>query len=227
VPAGDKYTWAERFKSLGGVWPIGLVFLFVIGGIFGGIFTPTEAAAMGACFVAIIAIVTRRINFQALVKSVEESLVTTGTIFLILIGSIVFARFIAVTQAPQNIADFLLSLEIGRFGILAIIIVFYLILGCFMEAMAIILITVPIFLPAIQQLGFDPIWFGVVVVMVTELALITPPFGLNVFVILGVVPGLKLKTIYTGLVPFIFTDIIRLIIIIAFPILVLYLPSKM
>lgn len=227
VPSGEKYSWKERFASLGAVWPISLVFVFVIGGIFIGIFTPAEAAAMGACSVAIIGIVTRKLTMETIISSVKESLITTGGLFIIVIGSLVFARFIAITQFPNAVADTLLSLNLGRHGVLAVMVLFYLVLGFFMEAMAMILITVPIFLSTILQLGFDPIWFGIIIVMVTELALITPPFGLNVFVILGVAPELNLKTIYSGVMPFILTDILRLIILIMFPILVLYLPNQM
>ena len=144
-----------------------------------------------------------------------------------LIGAILFARFLTITQFPQQVAETLLSLDLGRYGTLALIILFYVILGCFMEAMAIILLTVPVFFPSIVGLGFDPIWFGVIVVMVTELGLITPPFGLNVFVIKGEAPNVPLKSIYAGVTPYIASDLVRLVVLIAFPIIVLWLPNQM
>ena len=208
VPTGQRRDWAERWASLRNVWPVALVFIFVLGGIYGGFFTPTEAATMGAAIVAIIAFASGRMNWRSFFSCVSDSLVTTGSLFLILIGAILFARFLTITQFPQNIADIMVGLQLGTYGTLALIILFYIVLGCFMDSLAIILITVPIFFPTVTQLGFDPIWFGVIVVMVTELGLITPPFGLNVFVIKAEAPDVALKTIYAGVTPFILADLV-------------------
>ena len=227
VPAGSRTDWRTRFASLRTVWPVVAVFAFVIGGIYGGIFTPTEAAAMGAAAVGILAFAIGRMSFGRLFNCLRESLITTGALFVVLIGAILFARFLTITQFPQQVAEALISLDLGRYGTLALIILFYVILGCFMEAMAIILLTVPVFFASIVSLGFDPIWFGVIVVTVTELGLITPPFGLNVFVIKGEAPDVPLKSIYAGVTPYIASDLVRLVILVAFPIIVLWLPNQM
>ena len=144
-----------------------------------------------------------------------------------LIGALLFGYFLTVTQTPQKVTEFLTGLGLGRYGVLALIMLMYLVLGCLMDAMAMIILTVPIMFPVVTALGFDPIWFGIIIVMTVELGLIHPPVGMNVFVIKSVVPDVSFTTIFKGVIPFIITDIIRLIILIAFPILALYLPSKM
>lgn len=227
VPAGDRTDWPARFSTLKPIWPVVFVFCFVIGGIYGGLFTPTEAAAMGAAAVGLVAACIGRLPLSRLMGCLREALITTGALFVILIGAILYARFLTITQFPQEVAEMLTSLNLGRYGTLLLIILFYLVLGCFMDAMAIILLTVPVFHPAILALGFDPIWFGVIVVVVTELGLITPPFGMNVFVIKGEAPTVALKSIYAGVMPFIAADIVRLILLVAFPMIILWLPNQM
>ncbi|HEY4773304.1 MAG TPA: TRAP transporter large permease subunit, partial [Xanthobacteraceae bacterium] len=152
---------------------------------------------------------------------------TTAAVFTVLIGGILFGYFLTVTQTPQKVTEFLTGLGIGKYGILAVLMVLYLVLGCLMDALAMVILTVPIIFPVIIHLGFDPIWFGVIIVMTVELALITPPVGMNVFVIKSVVEEVKISTIFYGVLPFIITDILRLIILIVFPGIALYLPSKM
>jgi TRAP-type C4-dicarboxylate transport system permease large subunit len=152
---------------------------------------------------------------------------TTAAVFTILIGALIFGYFLTITQTPQKVTEFLTSLGLGPYGVLTIIMLMYLVLGCVMDAMAMIILTVPIVFPVIKQLGFDPIWFGVIIVMTVELGLIHPPVGMNVFVIKSVVKDVKLSTVFYGVMPFVITDIIRLIILIAFPILALWLPSHM
>ena len=144
-----------------------------------------------------------------------------------LIGALLFGYFLTVTQTPQKLTDFLVALGIGRYGVLALIMLMYLVLGCLMDAMAMIILTVPIIFPAIVALGFNPIWFGVIIVMTVELGLIHPPVGMNVFVIKSVVKDVSFTTIFKGVLPFVATDIVRLIILIAFPVIALWLPSKM
>ena len=156
-----------------------------------------------------------------------ESTRTTAAVFTILIGALLFGYFLTITQTPQNVTAFLTSLGLGKYGILALIMVMYLVLGCLMDALAMIILTVPIVFPVIKELGFDPIWFGVIVVMTVELGLIHPPVGMNIFVIKSVVEDVKISTIFYGVLPFIVTDLIRLVILIAFPILALWLPSHM
>ncbi len=144
-----------------------------------------------------------------------------------LIGALLFGYFLTVTQTPQNVTEFLTSLGLGRYGVLALIMLMYLVLGCLMDALAMIILTVPIIFPVVSALGFDPIWFGIIIVMTVELGLIHPPVGMNVFVIKTVVPEVSFLTIFTGVLPFIATDILRLIILIAFPIIATFLPSHM
>ncbi len=147
--------------------------------------------------------------------------------FTVLIGALLFGYFLTITQTPQNVTAFLTGLGIGKYGVLALIMLMYLVLGCLMDALAMIILTVPIVFPVIMALGFDPIWFGVIIVMTVELGLIHPPVGMNIFVIKSVVEDVKISTIFYGVIPFIITDLIRLVILIAFPILALWLPSHM
>ena len=227
VPAGDAVPWRERISSLGNVWAVALVFVFVIGGIYGGIFTPTEAAGMGAGGTFLIAVARRSLTGRQIIDCLIESVRTTGALFTILIGALLFGVFLAITQTPQKLTDLLLALPVGPYGILLILLLFYVILGCLMDSLAMIILTVPVIFPAIVDLGFDPIWFGVIVVMTVELGLITPPFGLNVFVIRGVARDVNLATIYRGVAPFILTDIIRILLLVAFPAIVMFLPNTM
>ena len=203
------------------------MFFFVIGGIYGGVFTPTEAAGMGAAGAFLIAAMRRSLTPRQTLDCLIESVRTTGAVFTILIGALLFGVFLAVTQTPQKLTDLLLALPIGPYGILLLLLLFYLVLGCLMDSLAMIILTVPVIFPAIVDLGFDPIWFGVVVVMTVELGLITPPFGLNVFVIRGVARDVKLSTIYRGVAPFIVTDVLRILLLVAFPSIVLFLPDTM
>ena len=227
VPAGERYSWRERWRSLRDVWAVVLVFLFVIGGIYGGVFTPTEAASMGAGGIFLVAIARRSLTRRQLIDCLVETVRTTGALFTILIGALLFGFFLAVTQTPQKLSDLLLALPLGPHGVLVVLLLFYLVMGCFMESLALVLLTVPIVYPAIIALGFDPIWFGVIVVMTVELGLITPPYGMNMFVINAMAPDIGLMAIFRGVTPFIVTDLIRLALLVAFPILVLYLPRTM
>jgi tripartite ATP-independent transporter DctM subunit len=204
-----------------------LLFIFVIGGIYGGLFTATEAAGMGAAGAFLIGIARRRLSGPDIRRSLLEATRTTAAVFTVLIGALLFGYFLTVTQTPQKVTTFLTGLGLGRYGVLALIMLLYLVLGCLMDALAMIILTVPIIFPVIIALGFDPIWFGVLIVMTVELGLIHPPVGMNIFVIKSVVEDVRISTIFYGVLPFIITDILRLIILIAFPIIALYLPSQM
>jgi C4-dicarboxylate transporter, DctM subunit len=227
LPAGPRASWRERLEGTRDVWATLLLFLFVIGGIYGGVFTATEAAGMGAAGAFIIGIVRGRLSREDIRRSLLEATRTTAAVFTVLIGAILFGYFLTITQTPQKVTEFLTGLGIGRYGVLALIMIMYLVLGCLMDALAMIILTVPIVFPVIVALGFDPIWFGVIIVMTVELGLIHPPVGMNIFVIKSVVEDAKISTIFYGVLPFIVTDILRLILLIAFPILALWLPSKM
>jgi C4-dicarboxylate transporter, DctM subunit len=227
LPAGERSSWAERRAALAQVWAPLLLFVLVIGGLYGGVFTPTEAGGVGAGGAIIIGALRGRLSPVQLLQSLLHATRTTAAIFTVLIGALLFGYFLTVTQTPQNVTTFLTGLGLGRYGVLALIMLMYLALGCLMDALAMIILTVPIIFPVIQQLGFDPIWFGVIIVMTVELGLIHPPVGMNVFVIKSVVPEVSFLTIFSGVLPFIATDILRLVILIAFPIIATYLPEHM
>ena len=227
LPAGPRSSWLERLAALRDVWATLLLFAFVIGGIYGGLFTATEAAGMGAAGAFIIGVARRRLSLADIRRSLLEATRTTAAVFTVLIGALLFGYFLTITQTPQNVTAFLTGLGIGKYGVLALIMLMYLVLGCLMDALAMIILTVPIVFPVIKELGFDPIWFGVIIVMTVELGLIHPPVGMNIFVIKSVVEDVKISTIFYGVIPFIITDLIRLVILIAFPILALWLPSHM
>jgi tripartite ATP-independent transporter DctM subunit len=227
LPAGNPRPWGERLKALRLVWAPLVLFLFVIGGLYGGFFTPTEAGGVGASGAFILGVLRRRLNRRNTREALLQATRTAAAVFTVLIGALLFGYFLTITQTPQKLTEFLTSLGVGRYGVLALIMLMYLVLGCLMDAMAMIILTVPIIFPVVTALGFDPIWFGIIIVMTVELGLIHPPVGMNVFVIKSVVKDVSFTTIFKGVLPFVATDIVRLVILIAFPIIALWLPSRM
>jgi len=227
LPAGTPSTWGERLRGLRDVWAPLLLFAFVIGGLYGGLFTPTEAGGMGAGGAFILGVLRGRLSRADVRTALLQATRTAAAVFTVLIGAILFGYFLTITQTPQKVTAFLTSLGLGRYEVLALIMLMYLALGCLMDAMAMIILTVPIIFPVITALGFDPIWFGVIIVMTVELGLIHPPVGMNVFVIKSVVKDVSFTTIFKGVIPFVVTDILRLTILIAFPVIATYLPSRM
>lgn len=227
LPQGKRASWADRIVSIREIWSTLLLFAFVIGGIYSGAFTATEAAGMGAVGAFILGVVRGRLSLQDIRRALLDTTRVTAAVFTILIGALLFGYFLTITQTPQKITALLTGLGIGRYGVLVVIMFMYLVLGCLMDALAMIILTVPIILPVIKELGFDPIWFGVIIVMTVELGLISPPVGMNIFVIKSVIDDVKISTIFSGVLPFIVTDILRLAILIAFPIIALWLPSRM
>jgi len=227
LPSAPRHSWQERLAGLRDIWATLLLFVFVIGGLYGGLFTPTEAGGMGAAGALIIGVARGRLSRPEIRRSLLQAVRTAAAVLTVLIGALLFGYFLTVTQTPQKVTEFLTGLGLGRYGVLALIMLMYLVLGCLMDALAMIILTIPIIFPVIMQLGFDPIWFGVIIVMTVELGLIHPPVGMNVFVIKSVVQDVSFSTIFSGVLPFIVTDLIRLVILIAFPILALWLPSHM
>ncbi len=227
VPVGEKAPWDERLRAMRDVWAVLVLFVFIIGGIYAGIFTATEAAGMGAIGAWAIGMLRKRLTWRSTVQCLVESLRTSAGIFTVLVGAFLFGYFLAITQAPAHFSDWMLGLHLGKYGTLVVILLAYLVLGCVMDAMAMIILTIPIFFPIVQQLGFDPIWFGVIIVMAVELGLITPPVGMNVYVINGVAREVSLVTIFRGVAPFVMTDIVRLAVLVIFPVIVTFLPSLM
>jgi C4-dicarboxylate transporter, DctM subunit len=226
-PCGPTVPWGERIRSLGGTWGMLLLFFIVMGGIYFGIFTPTEAAGVGAFGAFLFALLKRRLTFQALVQSLLETGKTTAFIFLIIIGANIFSYFLGLTMLPMALADFMSELPLSRTLILAAIILVFVALGCVMDCYAIMILTVPIIFPVIQALNFDPIWFGVLMVIVLEVGLITPPVGLNVYVLKGAAPDVPMTTIFRGIVPFLIASILAIVIITAFPGIATFLPNQM
>jgi C4-dicarboxylate transporter DctM subunit len=227
LPAGVAKSWPERAAALRLVWAPVVLFVFVIGGLYGGFFTPTEAGGVGATGAFILGALRGKLDRAKTREALLQATRTAAAVFTVLIGALLFGYFLTITQTPQKLTEFLVGLGVGRYGVLAMIMLMYLVLGCLMDAMAMIILTVPIIFPVITALGFDPIWFGVIIVMTVELGLIHPPVGMNVFVIKSVVKDVSFTTIFKGVLPFVATDILRLVILIAFPMIALWLPQRM
>lgn len=226
-PAAEPVPMRERFARLLGIGPVLALFVLIIGGIYFGIFTPTEAAGIGAAGALVFALWRRSLTPGAFASSLLETVRTTASLFVVLIGALVFSNFMNLLGLPRALSDLVSDAGLSPMLVILAIFVIYLVLGCFMESLSMILLTVPVLFPVVSELGFDPVWFGIFVVMVTELSLITPPLGLNLFVIQGVIRDVRLSTIYRGIIPFVVADISRVLLIIAAPGLVLFLPRLM
>src|SRR4029078_12506295 len=227
LATAPKASREARLRSLRAVWAPLLLFVLVIGGLYGGVFTPTEAGGVGASGAFLLGVLRRRLDRDKIRASLLQATRTAAAGFTVLIGALLFGYFLTITQVPQKVTEFLTDLGIGTYGVLALIMLMYLVLGCLMDAMAMIILTVPIIFPVGATLGLDPVWFGVIIVMTVELGLIHPPVGMNVFVIKSVVKDGSFSTIFRGVMSFVVTDLIRLVILIAFPILALWLPQRM
>jgi tripartite ATP-independent transporter DctM subunit len=226
-PAGPRTTLAEKTRALGGALPIIAVIALTIGGIYGGYFSPVEAAAVGAGLVIAIGVVMRTLTLRAFWSAAKSSVVTTATVMLILISAHMINPFLALSQIPDALGAFLNSVSHSPLVVLSLILLTYMILGCFMEGFAMLVLSMPIFFPVIQQLGLDPIWFGVLVVLTLEMGLISPPVGVNVFIVKSVAPKVPLGDIFRGVVPFWIAMLVTLAILVAFPQISLYLPNTM
>lgn len=225
-PAGPKATWAERGSALlGGVWEALTVFFISIGGLVAGLFTPTEAGAVGAAGVLAVALLRRQMTWDKLMNSLMDTTRTTAMIMLMIAGAVIFGRFMAISRIPFELANWTGSLPLPPWAIMGIILFIYLILGCFIDALAMILLTIPIFYPIVISLGFDPIWFGVIVVLVVSMGVITPPVGMNVYIIKGVAPDIPLEVIFKGIGPFLAAITICLILLMIIPELATFLPD--
>ena len=229
-PAAERVGWRERLVSLKYVWPILFIFFVVIGGIFKGVFTPTEGAAVGAACTGIIAM-ARRMTWHAFKGALIDTAKISGMIYLILIGAEIYGSFMALSELPLTIAGMITGAELSPFAIIIVILIIYIFLGAIMDGLAMILITVPVFLPIILDLDIPmsgeakAIWFGIMVLSVVETGLITPPVGLNVYVINSMAPGVPLTQTFAGVIPFVISDFVRLATIVAFPTVVLWAPG--
>jgi len=226
-PRAERAGMAERWRATRQVWGVLLLFVVVMGGIYGGIFTPTEAAGVGAFGGFLFALARRRIDPRGLMDVLVQSGETTAMLFFILIGALLFSGFLNMAGLPDMLAELVAGIDAPRLAVIACLLAIYLVLGCVLESLAMVLLTVPVFTPIVADLGFDLIWFGIVVVVVTEISLITPPIGLNVFVLRSVLPDVKTGDIFRGVVPFWMADIVRLALIVAIPAIALALPGTM
>ncbi len=226
-PPAERFSWSQRLAAIRGIWGVALLFALVIGGIYGGVFTATEGAGVGAAGAFVFALARGTLTLSVLKEILIESARTTAMLFTILIGAMIFTNFINFTSMPGDLRDFVLQFSPHPIMVVVVMMGIYLILGMVMEELAIVLLTIPVFFPVITGLGFDPVWFGILIVTIVEIGMISPPVGLNLFVLSSLLPDVKLTTIYKGVWPFVVADIVRLGILIAFPVISLWLPRLM
>ncbi len=227
APTVSNVTWKERLDALRKPWQFLLLFIVTIGGIYAGIFSPTEAAAIGAFGAILLGLVGRRLTIKQMIKAIEGTVITSALLFVIIIGATLFAYFIVQTQLPLLLSSFAQSMQLNALSVMLIIVIAYVIIGCFLEGIGMVLITVPVFLPLVVKYGYDPIWFSIIVVIVVELGLIHPPVGMNLFVIQAQAPDVKLTAIYRGIIPFLVAPFVLIALLLAFPELALWLPKKL
>jgi C4-dicarboxylate transporter, DctM subunit len=225
--SGTKTTLREKAKALvTGLWETLALFILIMGGLFIGVFSPTEAAGVGACATLILGLIRKKLSWDAFWSSLEESLKTSAMIFLVIIGAMVFSRFLTVTQVPSSLSTWVESMHLTPLFTLICIVCVYMVLGCIIDVVGMVLITVPIFFPLMVNMGFDPIWFGVLVVLVCEMGLISPPVGMNVYVIYGITDfKIPLQTIFKGILPFFIAMLVCIAILTAFKEIALFLPG--
>jgi tripartite ATP-independent transporter DctM subunit len=227
APPGPKTTFREKIKSFVGVLETLILFAMVMGGIFFGIFTPTEAAAAGAFLTILMAIIRRQLTWQGFIQSLADTTRISCMVMVIVTGAVIFGHFMAVTRLPYDLANWVSTLPLPSWAIMSVVILVYLFGGCFMDALAMIMLTIPIFFPVSQALGYDPIWFGVVIVLITEMGVITPPVGINVYVVYGVAKDVPLEVIFKGVLPMLLALLLCNLILLVFPQIALFLPSLM
>ena len=224
-PRGERTPWPERLRALQGVWGVIVLFVVVMGGIYGGVFTATEGASIGAFGAFVFALARRALTWRTLVEVLVESSRTTAMLFGILIGALIFANFVNFTSMPDDLKNFVSQFQVHPMAVIVSICAIYVLLGTAMEELSMILLTVPVLFPLVVHLGFDPIWFGILVVVVVEIGLISPPVGMNLFVLRTLLPHVSTMTLYRGVAPFVVADVIRLAILIAFPVISTWLPG--
>jgi tripartite ATP-independent transporter DctM subunit len=225
APAGVATSWKNKLAGLAGVIETLVLFSLVIVGLFLGWFSPTQAGAVGAAGALLIGVASRQLTWQGLLGAVKDALRITCMVMVIVTGATIFGHFMAVTKIPFILADWVVGLPLPTTAIMGVIVLIYLIGGCFMDALALITLTIPILYPVVLALGFDPIWFGVIIVLVTEMGVITPPVGVNVYVIKGIAKDVPLETIFKGILPFLVALIVAISILMAFPQIATFLPN--
>ena len=224
-PPGPATTWTAKLKATKGIIEAAILFLLAIGGLMLGWFSPTQAGAIGAGGALLIGLVRRKLTWRDFLETGKDGLLTSCMVLFIIAGAVVFGHFLAVSTIPFKLADWVGNLAIHRMAVIGIIIFIYFLGGFFMDSLALVVVTIPIFYPIVQKLGFDPIWFGVIIVLTGEMGVITPPVGVNVFVIKGIAPEVPLNTIFGGIFPFLYAIILMTIMVVLFPEIATFLPS--
>ncbi|MGI9829476.1 TRAP transporter large permease [Vibrio vulnificus] len=227
APPGERVSWKGRLIALKGIFSTLLLFVIVMGGIYIGAFTPTEAAGIGACGAFALAGVRGKLNYTVLREILIDTAKTSASLFAVVISALILSNFVNRAGLPTALVELIQTANVTPMMALGLILVIYIILGCVFESMSMMLLTVPIFYPVIVELGFDPIWFGIIVVVVTEISLITPPVGLNIFVLSGLIKDINTATIFRGVLPFWVADMVRLALIVLVPAIALYLPNML
>jgi len=226
-PAAERSSWVERLSAFKDVWAVAVLFVVVMGGIYGGVFTTTEGAGVGAFGAFLIALLRGSLNFKVTLEILTDSARTTGMLFMILVGALVFANFMNFTSMPNDLKNLVSSYNISPLTVMVFICATYIILGAAMEELSIVLLTLPVFFPLVMSLGFDPVWFGIIIVLVVMIGLISPPVGMNMFVVRNMLPELSTMTVFKGVLPFVFTLIAVLALLVAFPEIALFLPQAL
>ncbi|MFC1533436.1 TRAP transporter large permease [Thermodesulfobacteriota bacterium] len=226
-PKGPLYSFREKVASLKGCGEIIGLIILVLGGLVIGWFTPTEAGAVGSFGAILFSLIRRKLNWEKFKTALVETMKTTGMLYGILIGAFVFKYFLAVTSIPQVLADWVGGLPMSPIAIMVFVMLVYVVLGCVMDALAMILLTIPVFFPLAMSLGFESVWFGVILVRMTEIGLITPPIGMIVYAISGIAPDVPVTTIFKGIVPFLIADFFHVALLLFFPSVVMFLPNLM
>ena len=227
APAGERSTWPQRWDALRGIWGVVVLVVVVLGGIYGGVFTATEGAGFGAAGAFLFALARRRLTVRSTVSILVESARTTAMLFTLLIAATIFANFVNFTSMPNDLKEWITHLGLSPVMVVGAMMLIYVVLGTVMEELTMVLLTIPLFFPIVVSLGFDPVWFGVLIVMVIQIGLISPPVGMNLFVLNTLLPKVGLMNIFRGTGPFVVMQVLMLAILVAFPSLSLWLPSFM
>ena len=225
APASPSMPWRQRLRSTAKMWKLVVLFGFAVGGIYSGTFSPTEAAGLASFAAMVIAVASRQFGMRDFFASIGETLRTTAMLMFVITGAWIFAYFIVQTRLPVAMVDYIEAAQMPAWAVIVVIVIFYVFLGCILDSVAIVLVTVPVFLPVVTSLGYDTVWYGILMVVVVEIGLITPPVGLNVFVIRAQIPDVPLSTIFRGIGPFLVADAILVVLLLVFPEIALWLPG--